>query len=201
MRGPEAFRWTEAGGFIGLGDLSDPIVFSVARGISDNGLVIVGEATKSIHDPSGQALTQAFRWTAETGMVGIGPEPTILWASHALDASADGSVIVGTAGPYTNLAFVWTEARGMLMLDKLLTNAGVDLTNWQLNQVTSVSADGNIVAGVGVNPDGNSEAFRADLTGLLNVPECSSFLLAVLSGIPIGLGRRRRRKRSAFSVA
>lgn len=191
IRGPEAFRWTEASGFVGLGDLMDPHFYSEAYGISDDGLVIVGEATRSIDDSVTFALTQAFRWTARTGLVGIGPPPTIDFLSKAFDASADGSVIVGTAGVDFDHAFVWTEVRGMVMLDELLANAGVDLTNWQLFQATSISADGNIIVGDGINPNGQREAFRADLTGLLNVPECSTLLLATIAIAALGMTKQR----------
>ena len=43
----------------------------------------------------------------------------------------------------------------------ILTASGVDLSGWELSDVNGISADGQIVAGNGINPDGNTEAWWA----------------------------------------
>ena len=43
----------------------------------------------------------------------------------------------------------------------MLTALGVDLTGWQLASALGISADGNAIAGYGINPSGQTEAFIA----------------------------------------
>ena len=54
--------------FHGLGDLDGGDFYSEAHGVSADGLVVVGRAKSTT---SGSSY-EAFRWTAGTGMVGIG---------------------------------------------------------------------------------------------------------------------------------
>ena len=74
--------------FQGPGDLESGSFYSRAHGISADGLVVVGQSTSS----SG---TEAFRWTASGGMVGLGDLAGGTFNSSANKASADGSVVVG----------------------------------------------------------------------------------------------------------
>ena len=65
------FRWTAESGMIDLGQ-------GTARGVSDDGSVIVGIGISAL---GGSA---AFRWTSDTGIVELG-------SGQALGVSADGS--------------------------------------------------------------------------------------------------------------
>jgi uncharacterized membrane protein len=58
----------------------------------------------------GYPHVEAFRWTAQTGMVGLGPVPGFS-NSVAYDTSADGTVVVGTTDAFFEEApaFRWTE--------------------------------------------------------------------------------------------
>ncbi len=85
----EAFRWTSAGGMVGLGDLAGGEFHSSANGVSANGSVVVGVGT------SAPGRQEAFRWTSGGGMVGLGFLPTGGDSSAAWDVSADGSIVVG----------------------------------------------------------------------------------------------------------
>ena len=131
--GSQAFRWTQATGMIGLGDLAGGTFLSEARGISADGATIVG------YSDSGTG-GEAFRWAQATGMVGLGFLPTNLSYSFsaAYAASVDGTVIVGesTALDGQN-PFRWTQATGMVDLGG---GAGLAL---------ATSADGSVVAGQG----------------------------------------------------
>jgi probable HAF family extracellular repeat protein len=93
--GLEAVRWVD-GEVTGLGDLPGGAFLSRAQGVTADGKVIVGDSQVT---PGG--LLSAFRWTSETGMVGIG-EPANR-SSVALAASADGSVIVGRAAGFASI--------------------------------------------------------------------------------------------------
>ncbi|MFO0972724.1 MAG: PEP-CTERM sorting domain-containing protein [Phycisphaerae bacterium] len=63
---------------------------------------------------------EAFRWTAETGMIGLSDLPGSLFQSDARGVSADGAVVTGSgvsdAGQF---AFRWTEATGLVSLGAL----------------------------------------------------------------------------------
>ncbi len=114
--------------FIPLGDLPGGQFHSYATGLSDDGTAVVGY---SEYTPPGLDR-EAFRWTAETDMVGLGRIDTIF--SKALGVSADGSVVVGyfEAGN-PRRAFRWTEGSGAEVI-----GAGV---------ATAVSGDGSIIIG------------------------------------------------------
>jgi probable HAF family extracellular repeat protein len=130
----EAFRWTSAGGMVGLGTLSDNRLLSHAYGVSADGNVVVGYSDSA----SG---TEAFRWTSEGGMVGLGDLPGGDFRSEAMDASADGKVIVGNGSSALGQeAFIWTSEGGMVGLGDL---PGGDFHS----EAIAVSADGSVVVG------------------------------------------------------
>src|SRR5262245_21824195 len=62
--------------------------YSYAQGVSADGKTVVGYSNNS------QGYPEAFRWTAATGMQGLGTLPGGLF-SRASAVSADGSTIVG----------------------------------------------------------------------------------------------------------
>ena len=74
--------------FIGLGDLPEGLVFSSARGISADGLVVVGES-------EALAGREVFRWTKAGGLVSIGELPGGKVIATGSGVSGDGSVIAG----------------------------------------------------------------------------------------------------------
>src|SRR5690606_14476288 len=99
-----------------------------------------------------EAGTEGFVWTDADGMLGLGDLPGGGFGSRALDVSADGSVVVGGSsgvhGP--DSPFVWTRATGMISLVDLLTDAGIDLSDWILAGAVGVAADGRTTVGNGV---------------------------------------------------
>ena len=154
----EAFRWTADGGMVGLGDLPGGGTGSQAVAMSADGSVVVGGSG------SAAAEYEAFRWTAESGMVGLGDLPGGRSFSIALGTTADGSVVVGESigasspGPE---AFVWDGGDGMRSVeDWLVQDFGLDLTGWHL-ETARISGDGTTLAGRGINPAGQREAWVA----------------------------------------
>jgi probable HAF family extracellular repeat protein len=145
----EAFRWTQAGGMVGLGTLNGGSN-SIATGVSADGAVVVGIADNGAWD-------RAFRWTQAGGMVSLG---TINGgrSSEARGVSADGAVVVGIAtdGAAGNQdrAFRWTQAGGMVSLGTL--NGG------NSSQANGVSGDGAVVVGTAGDgaAGGVARAFR-----------------------------------------
>ncbi|HET6567667.1 MAG TPA: hypothetical protein VFG50_06865 [Rhodothermales bacterium] len=102
---PEAFRWTESTGMVGLGTLDASRPWSAAVGVSDDGSVVAG---RSEAIEGGSVRKEGFRWTEATGMQGIGHLPDednrfgLLCSSKGdfsepTDISGDGRVIIGHA--------------------------------------------------------------------------------------------------------
>ncbi len=87
----QPFRWTQAGGLVGLGGTS---ISARANAVNSAGNIVVGVAQG-----------KAFRWSATTGMqfiqdllVAAGVDMSNWNLKQATGISSDGSVLVGTAG-------------------------------------------------------------------------------------------------------
>jgi probable HAF family extracellular repeat protein len=164
--GDEAFIWTESNGMVGLGYLNHPDGFdhnSRANAISADGSVVVGHSISTNGSDVGYI---AFIWSDSTGIQSLGELTGGDYWSDGYDVSSDGSVVVGCSGSvYGAEAFIWDSENGMRSLKELLTNVyGVDLNGWTLTEANSITDDGETIVGVGVNPDGNQEAWLANIS-------------------------------------
>jgi probable HAF family extracellular repeat protein len=179
--GSGAWRWTEAGGFVNLGNLGGAFPFTRAMGLSGDGRVVVGNG----YGPNG---FEAFLWTAEGGMVGLGDLPGGTFSSWANGAvNYDGSIIVGgsQSGEYASDAFIWDATHGMRSLKHVLEDEfGLDLTGWNLEEAQGLSADGLTISGWGYNPLGQREAWVA------HIPEPATIGLLLFGAL--GTVARRR---------
>lgn len=138
----EAFRWTEAGGMQGLGDLPGGYHGSAATAVSGDGSIVVGT--------SGSAnVSSAFRWTEATGMVELEPlRPGYSFGARAI--SMDGSIIGGEASNGMDAeAVVWNAQNKIMRVSDLLKKVGLDgeQNGYQLKRVTGISADGTTLVG------------------------------------------------------
>lgn len=177
-----AARWTEATGAVSLGALPATNSQSFANEISADGSVIVGRSNSGTADD-----VVAFRWTQSGGMVGLGDLPGGSVRSIAFDVSADGSVVVGIGDSGIPDSFVWTAASGMLNLrDVLAAGGATGFENWTSLYVNGISGDGSTVVGYGRNPNGQDEAFVANI----NVPEPAAVSIAMF-GVSAFAARRR----------
>lgn len=172
-----AHLWSATSGLIQLGG-----EVQETYGISADGQVAVGVGN------FGRGL-EAFRWTTETGPVGLGDLEGGEFYSRAHAVSSDG-IIVGesrpTPGTSNVAAFIWDETHSLRSLRDVLTNEyALDLDGWWLTSATDISPDGRTVIGWGVNPDGNGEAWVA------HIPEPTALLLLALGGVG-ALSRSRR---------
>lgn len=177
---------------VGLGDLPGGNFSSYARDISADGSVIVG---------TGDSATgfEAFRWTSGGGMVGLG-NLYYTTRGHANAVSGDGSVVGGTTeNNFVQEAFIWTPTTGMQAVKQILiyNGLGAQVADWDLQNVTSISADGKTVAGYGVNPSGLTEAWSATVNEWVVVPEPSSLVMGLLAALALGSVVVKRRARAA----
>lgn len=182
----QAFRWTAADGMVGLGVIAGGQEPSAARAVSGDGWVIVGESRSP--NAGGSSFREAFCWTPDAGMVGLGDLPGGQFHSLAKDVSADGSIVIGSGTTALGSeAFIWNETAGMRSLQELLLNdLGLDLGGFtSLLDATGISDDGITIVGSGINADGHTEAFIA------TIPEPSTALLVAIMGLA-AIHRRRQ---------
>lgn len=145
-----AFVWTRSAGRTEIGDLPGSDFDSIANAVSADGTTVVGAGTVS--DSTGYPTYEAYVWTPDTGMVGLGDLPGGGFTSIATGVSADGSTIVGSGESASGWeAFVWTSDSGMMGLGDL---AGGSFRS----SASGVSADGSIVVGTSTGTLGD-EAF------------------------------------------
>jgi len=131
--------------------------------------------------------TEAYRWNVaaeQEQLLGFVDFGTTDLGSHAADISDSGRVIVGYASghpPEVQTPFLWRAKTGMLDLRALLVANGIDLTGWQLNSATAVSADGTFILGNGINPSGDPEAWLAEVpASVFALPVLAPPALAIL---------------------
>ena len=169
LSGVEAFRW-QNGTMIGLGNLGGHLDNNDARDASADGSVVVGVSDSYLTEFL--SVPEAFRWTAGSGMVGLGDLPGGNIYSLAEAVSADGSVIVGgssstLSAPSHFEAFRW-EGGEMVGLGGL--PGGSFFNSW----ATDVSSDGSVVVGSSYSASGApQEAFRwedGEMIGLGTFP-------------------------------
>ena len=136
--------------FMGLGDLPGGAFFSWATDVSYDGSAVTGWSITHTDD-RGVYSTDAFRWTRETGMVGLG----VVDAYNDIKISADGSTIVGNGGgghPERQVAFRWTQAPGPVPLQ--FGGSSYPGVAWNVN------GDGTTVVGSRQDVAGRNKALR-----------------------------------------
>jgi len=137
-----AFKWTQSGGFVNLGDLpgdsSGNRIESHATAISANGNVIVGWSYTN------NSEVNAFRWTKKEGMISLGDA-----TQSATAISGNGKVIVGyyDMGEPNMQAFRWTQNGALVSLGSLPGGSSFAFAE-------AVSFDGSVVLGMSDTNDG-----------------------------------------------
>jgi probable HAF family extracellular repeat protein len=133
--------------FQALGGLGGATSFnSNASALSADGSVVVGGI-------GGSGLPrQAFTWTLNDGMVGLGHLPGNPFGAGAHGVSADGSIVVGEDGSFPPNGFRWTASGGMVGLGAL---PGGSFNSGAM----ALSADGSVIVGNSSSSEG-TQAFR-----------------------------------------
>jgi probable HAF family extracellular repeat protein len=146
--------------FTPLGDLPGGEFSSHANAVSADGSVVVGE---SVTSPNG--YTEAFRWTAATGMVSLGKLSESDRFSRATAVSHDGSIVAGFSGRLglSIKSFRWTNESSLQEIPNSRWRMTADGTiveiepGWEtigapppfdLFSYSRVSLDGSVVIGI-----------------------------------------------------
>ncbi len=138
----EAIRWSLSDGIDPLGSET-----SNALDVCGRGRVITGAYV--IPNDS----VEAFRWTHDSGMVGMGDLPGGEFRSSARGISVDGRIVVGYGSSSDGAeAFRWAPETGMVGLGDLEGGAFG-------SSAARLSADGRVIVGTGKSQQG-TEAFR-----------------------------------------
>jgi probable HAF family extracellular repeat protein len=162
-----------------------------ASDVSELGLVVVG-----------QSSSQAARWHGGSVTL-LGDLPGGDEVSWALAVSDAGHVIAGWGKTIAGQeAFLWTAESGMQRLADVLTDHGLDLSGWTLEQATGLSASGRTIVGWGTNPSGDTEGFVATLPArVIPTPSLGRSGLALLAATLIAAAsaavRRGRRRNTS----
>jgi probable HAF family extracellular repeat protein len=151
----EPFFWTLLDGMVGIGDVPGGVFYAIAYAISGDGTTLIGQARTSFD------VDELFIWSEEAGFTLPDSLHGATFASGGWSVNHDGSVVVGFNG---SGAMMWDDVHGMRNVQTVLTEEyGLDLTGWTLDSARGVSAEGTVIAGNGMNPDGNPEGWIATL--------------------------------------
>lgn len=164
----QAIRWTAAGGIQPLGFLPTSNSYdatSYAFACSKDGSVIVGDSTADFTAVKGDYGIQAFRYTAASGMKGLGSFSPGVSGTQASACSWDGNYIAGADAmqdSYQREAWVWTQGSG-------LTSLGQPQGSTWCNP-TAISYDGSTVVGIAKDASGNQNLVKySELTGWITL--------------------------------
>jgi uncharacterized membrane protein len=140
----------------------------IPQGISANGNTIVGGTYNSTFQTA-----SAFRLDDADGFeLIVNCSTNTSGSATAVDASANGSVIVGYDTCSLFNPWVWTRATGPRSLTQILNDAGISTTNYFFDSLVAISDDGRYITGnVNIQFVG-SRGFIVDLGPAL--PSCDS---------------------------
>lgn len=111
---------------------------------------------------SAEGSKQAWRWTAEEGVVHLGtlPDADAEFPYYAFDASDDGRVIVGSYsmigpdGGLMNRGFLWTQETGLVDIVDFLAEHGIDYgADFMDLVVNNITRDGSMMLLNGSNAE------------------------------------------------
>lgn len=174
-----AFRWDN--GVITLIP-GDPASNFNPSAISTDGSVITG--VQESFSPNGVSHYQGFLWSS-AGVQNFGPVVTLLHyealppGARINDplavSNAVSPIVVGSESNFNSPEFmngesgatIWDSSHGLRILQDVLVSdygLGASLAGWQLTLADKITLDGNTISGVGINPQGLSEAWIVRLS-------------------------------------
>ena len=136
-----------------------------ANVISGDGSVIAGRARESGESSRGfvARLRNGNSYeVASSQWLGKLSDDTQLINPIAI--SDDGSIVVGEGKDFgVHRACLWTAADGTQVIEDLLRKHEISFDGWELGAATGISANGKVIVGNGVNPNGEKECWRVVL--------------------------------------
>ena len=140
----EAYRWTQATGYVGLGDIPLGAFQSSATEVSADGSVVAGNGTGT--GAGAPSQERAFRWVGNV-MTDLGTiSPVVSTTTRAI--SGDGQTVVGITS--NNTGFRWTQGTGLVETLPGGSGGFTTAVPWSINH------DGSVVVGNGQTATGNT---------------------------------------------
>jgi probable HAF family extracellular repeat protein len=148
--GLRAVRWTKQG--LQVNEIGTLGAMSSATDVSANGDIIVGFSDSN----KGR---EAFVWSDQTKMQGLGDLEGGEYYSEATGVSSDGKIVVGIgSGADGSSGFIWSQSEGIRDIALVLGKYG-----WSFdNGIADISSDGKFICGVGTNPRGEKQGWMAN---------------------------------------
>jgi probable HAF family extracellular repeat protein len=151
--GNSAFRWTEGGGMVSLGQFGD------GSNRTSNAIAIATDA-KTIVGTGHPALTEAVLWRSADEVHILGWFPGDI-SGVATSVSSDGAIVVGYSTEPTlhQRAFRWSAQSGILPLasaDRIFSDS----------IATAVSGNGKVIVGWGVTLNGEAAWIWDEVHGM-----------------------------------
>lgn len=184
----QAYRWTAAGGMVGLGYLPGGNR-STTFAVSADGTKVYGVSNSSAA-PGNTYFGEWYVWSAATGMQSLGRPAGYDNFSNLGGVSADGALVVLAGGDSTGQnkddTFILQTSTGtFISLRDLLNSSGIAnaISGWGALSAEGISDDGNTLFGNGVDPNGNTQGFilRFPANYLRNYQSPKQNVLGVLS--------------------
>lgn len=141
-----AFHWDSTNGMTAIPLLPpgvNPSAYNETWAISGDGTTVVG------YNEYQATGGEGFYWSQATGVIGMGflGGDTL---SSATYVNYDGSQAYGYSwgsGPNGPIAFRWTQADGPVAINQIMTDAGIDMTDFNIDYIWSASDDGTYLTG------------------------------------------------------
>jgi len=146
-------------------DWNDRLYKGEAYAVTPDGKYACG---RNLGNDFPEGWNSGYRANPDGSFTAIPPPETFQDFVDPFAISNDGKTIGGRVGNsfFGSIPFFWHEGIGTQDLQLFLLAQGLDdLYFWTLTDVYSVSADGNLLGGAGINPDGDKiEGFIVDIS-------------------------------------
>jgi len=148
------------------------------EGMNPCGTVLVGNGDKTFNEGAMRWDWNGASWTSTNLGVLAGTDP-FFYNTSALGVNAAGDMIVGVnrsgIGPFAEAeGFLWTPDDGMVGLEALLADQGIDLMGFDIQVATAISDDGTVISGWGIN--GQTFAHQGWMITIDAGPDCPADL-------------------------
>ncbi len=141
------FVWDAVNGARTIPLANGSLPAALATDMNPAGTVIVGVDIT-------QPVARLFRWSQPTGYQFFGVTSDINEVSAIPRTSADGNAVVAGLN-------YWSPSTGVITIQQLLTQSGCTFTGWTITGAAGISDDGLTIAGNGVSPTGQTQAWIA----------------------------------------